>query len=54
MIVIIPQQPVNPTYQNIEWVYPNDEESQYYTYEQMLNDWIESENEEDDEDEIED
>lgn len=32
------QQPIQP----IEFVYPNDGESEFYTYEQMCNDWIPS------------
>ena len=29
-------------YSKIEWVYPNDGESEFYTYEQMENDWVPS------------
>lgn len=36
-------QPFEP----IDWVYPNDEESQFYTYEQMQNDWVPSDVEDD-------
>ena len=36
--------------QKVEWVYPNDCESQFYTREQYVNDWIESDNDEDDDD----
>ena len=44
--VLIPcklQQPFEP----VEWVYPNDGESEFYTYEQMMNDWVPSDVEDD-------
>lgn len=36
-------QPFDP----VEWVYPNDGESEFYSYEQMMNDWVPSDIEED-------
>ena len=39
--VIIPLAPIQP-FEQIEWVYPNDGESEFYTYEQMVNDWVDS------------
>jgi len=43
--VIIPNTPIQP-FEQIEWVYPNDGESEFYTYEQMMNDWVDSDPEE--------
>ena len=37
----LPGKPIQP-YEPIEWVYPNDGESEFYTYEQMVNDWVDS------------
>ena len=45
--ILVPGKLIQP-YDQIEWVYPNDEESQFYTYEQMLNDWVPSDIEDDD------
>tara|TARA_B100000927_G_C16132535_1_gene335898 strand:+ start:209 stop:544 length:336 start_codon:yes stop_codon:yes gene_type:complete len=42
----LPGKPIQP-YEPIEWVYPNDGESEFYTYEQMLKDWVPSDIEED-------
>ena len=39
--ILTPYPPVQ-YYKQIEWVYPNDGESEYYTYEQMMNDWVPS------------
>ncbi len=41
----IPGKLIQP-FQPIEWVYPNDEESQFYSYEQMQKDWVPSDLEE--------
>ena len=37
----IPGMLVQP-FEQIEWVYPNDGESEFYSYEQMMNDYIPS------------
>ena len=39
--ILTPNPPLQ-YYKQIEWVYPNDGESEYYTYEQMMNDWVPS------------
>ena len=41
----IPGMLIQP-FQNIEWVYPNDGESEFYSYEQMMKDYIPSDIEE--------
>lgn len=45
--MLTPAQPIQP-FTPIEWVYPNDGESNFYTYEQMQNDFIPSDIEDDD------
>lgn len=51
--ILVPGKLIQP-YEPIEWVYPNDEESQFYTYEQMLNDWVPSDIEDDESSDEED
>ena len=44
--VIIPCKLPQP-FEQVEWVYPNDGESEFYSYEQMMNDWVPSDVEDD-------